>query len=808
MNGKSLDDIERDSFQPGETPWDLQPTEVGLRKGKVRHAPDPPGICLDGGWVLAEGGTESERVNGHWDDTCPYTVPGSVHRVLFEQGRLSDPTFGINHNRAREESFKTWWVQKKFSCQHDSGKKILRFQGVANTLVVRLEPVPFVPSQKSGSNSANNLSWRKTVVVNNVYGWHYSNLPSLGIWRSVGIDSRPSVTIDHPFIRTRSPVKGEIEVALRLTSDRQVWSGTIKVSIEPVDFRGDTYNFQEVVEADRRVARRNFLFRIPDVRLWWPVDLGDPNLYRIRLSFTSTEGGGSDFQEVIFGVRTVEMAPLPVGPEPDNYNWTFEINGRTCFVKGTGWCTMDALLNFSRDRYKRFLELASMQHVQLLRAWGSGMPETDDFYNLCDRQGIMVIQEWPTAWNSHKEQPFGILEETVKLNTLRLRNHPSLVMWGGGNESSDPFGEAIDMMGRLSLELDGTRPFHRGEPWGGSVHDYECYWGNRHLDYNLNLTADFFGEFGPASMPVLESVRRYLPKEEADTWPSKEDGAFAYHTPVFNTQEDISRLSHYAGYFAPIDASQEEYILGSQLAQTAGVRHTLERSRTRWPDCSGVLYYKLNDNFPAASWSSIYWYGVPKIGHYFFQDALSPLHACVIFSTLNLSGDQAELPVFLLDDDDVLSQSHWKVIVRAFDSRLNEIKCESYSGQGSITSPRELGKFILTSGETDSAPLLVVTEVRLDTHLADRTFYFLNFENRKGCLFTLPGTTLDLETNGKNVKIINTGNRPAVAVEVARPGHLDTFTVSDNCFWLDVGEERELQVNTSRDLMVKAWNSR
>ena len=291
MNGKSLDDIERDSFQPGETPWDLHPTEVGLRKGKVRHAPDRLGICLDGGWVLAEGGTESERLNGHWDDACPYTVPGSVHRALFEQGRLPDPTFGINQNRAREESFKTWWVQRKFSYQHDSGKTILRFQGVANTctvwlngtclgrhegmfggpefdvsalleldntLVVKLEPVPFVPSQKSGSNSANNLSWRKTVVVNNVYGWHYSNLPSLGIWRSVGIDSRPSVTIDHPFIRTRSPVKGEIEVALRLTSDRQVWSGTIKVSIEPVDFRGDTYNFQEVVEADRRVARRSW----------------------------------------------------------------------------------------------------------------------------------------------------------------------------------------------------------------------------------------------------------------------------------------------------------------------------------------------------------------------------------------------------------------------------------------------------------------------------------------------------------------------------------------------------------------------
>ena len=109
----------------------------------------------------------------------------------------------------------------------------------------------------------------------------------------------------------------------------------------------------------------------------------------------------------------------------------------------------------------------------------SGMPETDEFYNLCDRYGIMVMQEWPTAWNSHREgwQPYPLLEETVRRNTLRLRNHASLVMWGAGNESDRPFGKAIDMMGRYAVELDGSRPFHRAEPWGGSVHNYDCDWG-------------------------------------------------------------------------------------------------------------------------------------------------------------------------------------------------------------------------------------------------------------------------------------------------------------------------------------------
>jgi beta-mannosidase len=82
------------------------------------------------------------------------------------------------------------------------------------------------------------------------------------------------------------------------------------------------------------------------------------------------------------------------------------------------------------------------------------------------------MQEWPTAWNSHNTQPFDILQDTVIRNMYRIRNHPALAIYTAGNESSKPFGEAIDMMGRLAAELDGTHTYHRAEPWGGSQHDY------------------------------------------------------------------------------------------------------------------------------------------------------------------------------------------------------------------------------------------------------------------------------------------------------------------------------------------------
>ncbi len=95
--------------------------------------------------------------------------------------------------------------------------------------------------------------------------------------------------------------------------------------------------------------------RIPDPRPWWPNGLGDPNLYRLTLSIDPGDGTASDTCTTTFGLRTIAMRPLPGGPRPNLYNWTFVINGRETFLKGTGWCTMDAAMNFSRDRYARFL---------------------------------------------------------------------------------------------------------------------------------------------------------------------------------------------------------------------------------------------------------------------------------------------------------------------------------------------------------------------------------------------------------------------------------------------------------------------
>ncbi len=836
----SMDAIDRQAFAPRFTPWDRPPEEVELEAGAVAHPDGPPSLSLDGEWQLAEGGKLSERLNGDWEDAIPAQVPGSVHTALVEAGRIPETTFGRNQEIARQESFKTWWLRRDFERPEDMVGEKLMFGGVANrctvwlngvmlgghegmfggpdfdiagrlqarnTLIVRLDPVPFEIDKGRAFNPDSNDSWKRTVVFNNVYGWHYANLQSLGIWRSVAIKDQPAVALVHPFMRTIDAAAGIAELALEFQSRSSPWGGALLATIAPENFEGAVYSFSRRVHANEPSHSCNLRFQIPDPQVWFPVDMGEQPLYQVTLSFTPDDGGAADRHQFNFGLRTIEMAPLPGGPRPDRYNWTFVVNGRPMFMKGTNWCTLDALLDFSRERCERFIQLAAMQHVQMFRPWGSGMPETDDFYDLCDRYGILVMQEWPTAWNSHVTQPYDMLEDTVRRNTLRIRNHPSLAMYGGGNESSEPFGPAIDMMGRLSIELDDTRVFHRGEPWGGSSHDYGTYWGRQNLDYSLNMTSVFWGEFGLACSPVYESVMRYLPDEERDVWPPVEGGAFAYHTPIFDTYDDVSRLKQNAGYFVPRDCTLEQFTIGSQLSQAVGIRHTLERARCRWPHSTGALYYKMTDNYPAASWACVDWYGAPKIGHYFIQDAFAPLHAAVLFSSVNNVGIPLSLPVFLLDDADALSGASWRVGVRAYDGDLRLIKREEFSGQGRVTNPHKLGEFALTFEESDTVPLFVVSEVWRDGALADRTFYFVNYEPVKGSLFSLPKTRLAFKAQGRTVRVHNTGSLPAVAVDVSRPGHLDSFAVADNCFWLDAGESVTVEVSDVDGLTVGAWNA-
>ena len=843
---KSLDQIDRESFAASPAPHDGDAAPIDLLPGAFRHPPSPAHLPLDGEWMMAEGGTENRRLAGDFDDAIPASVPGSVQTALLAAGRIPDPYVGKNDEIARAESFKTWWLLREFDAPEMTDGARLVFGGICdscaiwlngeklgehkgmfaeiefdvaarlrpgkNRIVVRLDPAPCRVSQRGEPNDPGNdfftgmnVGWLNTAVINNIYGWHYINLPTLGIWRSVKLECLAPVEIVDPFIATMDAQAGRMRLNVTLRGSESSVRGTLAGTIAPENFAGDACHFTLDVEAETDESTALLEFQIPNPQLWQPVDHGDPNLYRLTLSF-QPENGKADGCDFTFGIRTIEMRPLPAGPDPETYNWTFVVNGKAMFVKGANWCTIDALLRFDRERYARFLDLARDSHMQLLRAWGSGMPETDDFYDIADRNGVMILQEWPTAWNSHEIQPYNILEETVRRSTIRLRNHPSLVMYGGGNESSRPFGDAIDMMGRHSIELDGTRPFHRGEPWGGSIHSYSVYWGREPLDSNLGLQASFIGEFGLASMPNEETALRYL-DDERDLWPPPDNGAFTHHMPVFNLKGGQAIMSGYVADWLPND-SLRNFIIGTQMAQATGMRHTLELARTRYPEATGVCYYKLTDNNPAASWASVDWHGSPKIAYHILRGAFRPLHACLLFPRFSFVGVPLNLPVYLLDDNAALADRDWRVNVRAYGSELNQIAAASFDGADSPGLVTRLGDFSLDVDQTWNCPLFIVADVIADGQLRDRVFYWMNFAMRQGSMFNRPRTRLTLEAvSDSALRISNVGAAPAIGVHFVCPELSHAFSCDDSYFWLDAGESREIGVSHVDGVRVAAWNA-
>ena len=249
--------------------------------------------------------------------------------------------------------------------------------------------------------------------------------------------------------------------------------------------------------------------------------------------------------------------------------------------------------------------------------------------------------------------------------------------------------------------------------------------------------------------------------------------------PVFNLKGEQTIMAQYVADFLPAD-SLKNFILGMQMAQATGMRHTLELARTRWPDATGVCYYKLTDNNPAASWATVDWYGVPKIAYHILRGAYRPLHVCLLFRRLAFIGVPIAFPIFLLDDDGALANTSWTVRVRAFDSDLKLIKRETFHGSGEQGPVARLGELALDTDQTWSCPLFITADISTDSGPQDSVFYWLNYAAIQGSLFDRPATQLAIRADERAVRSrsATSASRPPSAFTLTALTFLITFLVT------------------------------
>ena len=485
---------------------------------------------------------------------------------------------------------------------------------------------------------------------------------NMGIWQPVFLRTSGDVTIMRPHLVTDLPNLPDTSIAklsLKLSLSNHAAStakGALKINIAPVNFAGQTIQISKevtIASGATAIVDLNSLntsqFQIRQPHLWWPNGYGKANLYRIHLQF---EAGGviSDDTTFAFGIRTVSSKAVEVANK--SLRRDFYVNGKRVHLTGGAWVP-DMMLNRDSTRYDAEMHLFRNSNINLVRIWGGGITPEDVFFDLADRYGMLVWSDFWVTGDTHGEFKGSTeypLESNVFMNNVestiyRIRNHPSLLVWTGGNEGHIRK-ELYDKMRDRVITLDGTRPFIPSssgfaklpEGWDGAWPDNKASgvysggpytWQDSKKYYNLADSAKdwvFKDETGLPSQPPYNSLVKIIPNLVWDsTLPFPLNNSWGYHDACSgNGKYDLYYESMVKRYGEP--TSMEDFSNKMQLMNATGYQGIFEAAGHKLNDIGGVMLWKLNAAFPSVVWQIFDWYLEPNAGYYFMQNACEPVH--------------------------------------------------------------------------------------------------------------------------------------------------------------------------------------
>jgi len=378
-------------------------------------------------------------------------------------------------------------------------------------------------------------------------------------------------------------------------------------------------------------------FSIEEPRLWWPNGYGPQNLYESHI-FLSGHANGEiiDEKRFTFGLKNVRLEPnpgLPEGLPP----WCFVVNGQRIFIKGWNWVPIDNMYGGDyAARYERLIRLANEANVNLLRVWGGGVIEREVFYELCDRAGIMVWQEFPLSSsgleNDAPSDPeyLAMLRKAACHIVKSRRNYASHAVWCGGNElhyrGKDD--DAMKALREVCERLDPSKPYVPTSPLRveGAVnsgledmHGHWQYLGPReHYRVYTEIKPAFHSEFGAEGAANLENVESFI--RDVDLWPpSWTNEIWAHRGDWWVNTHMIESM------FGPIE-NLADFFRFSQFLQWDGLRFIVEQGRGRKFACGGTIPWQFNEPWPnLICTNAVDWYTMPKMAYYSVARAYAPV---------------------------------------------------------------------------------------------------------------------------------------------------------------------------------------
>ena len=619
----------------------------------------------------------------------------------------------------------------------------------------------------------------------------------------------------------------------------------------------------DLLDADRSIRAKGMPesqyfereFTFPSPRLWWPHDMGEPFLYDAELIFTVS--GQEDRVAFSFGVRTIELVRT-AGPRV-RLRWEdfqFIVNGKRIFVKGVNMMPQDILYREDPAEMNWTLDLARGAGIHLLRMWsGGGVPESDDFYRLCDEKGLMVWQDWFIAnTGSTVSWPQEVLEAQMAMNLFRIRNHPSLAVHCGGNEFY-PYmrGNAANMfvMSRTLKALDPGRHLFNTTPEGGSAHiytDMEPVWYRR-----LFRHLPFVAESGIHSLPSMKGMRTYLSEKECgQTVPEMTGEDFRKQFPellnhfVEYVPSRVPRMLSRASQIGPLSGvSLSELVEDTQIAACEFYEIMVQSLREQQPVTAGVIPWVFRRSWMTVGIQLVDGHGEPLAPFYYLKHAYRNLEAHVALDEISVApGEEIRLPLrvmneYAADTDGITGRlTVYDPALRKAEEKVWKIsdmdgKCESFR------VPEEWSEhffFVTLTLEKDQRVIdrqvwwpkclsrLADEKARAEFRQSPKeNFRFESGPWLRNQIRAAGGAKLEAkvekaEFEGRRARVLlrlkNTGEAPAFPVTLGFASPAIRDLPQDNYFLLEPGEERLISaegdcpagIGPGEKYVVSSWN--
>lgn len=657
---------------------------------REQYTGSPVTINLNDNWEFSQAGT---------DKWMPATVPGTVHSDLMANGVIKDPHTGMNEDDVQWVEKEDWIYRTSFNVDKSllSGPDVIElfFNGLdtyadvylndekiltadnmfvgwsvdvkeylkegTNTLRIyfhspvkegmkklkRLDYLLPAINEQAPEGERTNVFTRKAPFH---YGWDWGpRLVTSGIWKPVVLKAWSRADIEDVYIQTdeahqsAAKVSGNIHVRVTHAGKYRV---ELKTDAPAEPFVRDV----ELKQGDNYIP---FQLELDHPKLWWTNGLGEPHLYRFDFSLKFEEQPVDEYH-LDYGVRTLRVVQKP---DEVGHTFYFELNGVPVFMKGANVIPSETLTPLiTKERYENLIQNAIDANMNMIRIWGGAIYGDDYLYDLCDRNGILVWQDFmfACALQPGDEAHLENIRKEAAYNVKRLRNHPSLAMWCGNNENFHGWHEwgwdrmfkpdvkefvwntyqkiFDEILPQAVSELDSMRYYHPSSPIGyagkkadrtsGDEHDWTIWFGQKPFSaYNDNVPR-FVSEYGLQSFPSMHTIKQFSEPEDwaydSKLMRHRQRGRMPYIRPGFDGNDMIK---WYMEQYYNVPDTFPDFVYVSQLLQAKAYKTAIEAHRRNKPHCMGSLYWQLNDSWPTISWSTVDYYGRWKAAHYFVKKA-------------------------------------------------------------------------------------------------------------------------------------------------------------------------------------------